>query len=426
MFSMMGISIVGIREVAKNKGNKQNLDRAYSNLFFLNALSTAILLVVLIIAIYAVPKLYEYKELMWIGALKLVSNFLLLEWLYKGLENFKYITVRTIIVKMLYVICVFVFIHDKSDYSIYYLLLSLMVVINAIINVAYAGKFVHLSVKGLNISTYIKPFFILGLYMLLTSMYTSFNVAFLGFSAGETEVGYYTTATKLYSILLALFTAFTGVMLPRMSSLISNQRFDEFKILLRRSFNILMIFAMPLVYFSIVFAPQIISIISGKGYEGAILPMRIVMPLMIIIGYEQILVIQTLMPLKEDKKIFYNSLIGAIVGVCLNFILVPHLKSIGSSIVWFASEITVLCCAQYSVSKCIGFSFPWKAFLKNIIFYLPMLLILLIVYHFIQSTIWSIIAGGVIMAIYCFVLNVLICKNEEVIKIVSVIKAKVS
>lgn len=50
-----------------------------------------------------------------------------------------------------------------------------------------------------------RPFFILGLYAMLTSMYTSFNVAFLGFVTSVTEVGYYTTATKLHSIILAFF-----------------------------------------------------------------------------------------------------------------------------------------------------------------------------------------------------------------------------
>lgn len=178
-------------------------------------------------------------------------------------------------------------------------------------------------------------------------MYTSFNVAYLGFVANETEVGYYTTATKLYSILLALFTAFTGVLLPRMSSLLAENKLDEFKLLLQKSVNILFTFSIPVIIISTIMAPEIIQIIAGKGYEGAIIPMRIVMPLMLIIGYEQIMVIQTLMPLRKDKAILYNSILGATTGVLMNVLLVSTYKSIGSSIVWVTSELVVLTASQF-------------------------------------------------------------------------------
>ena len=119
LFSMMGIGIVGIREIAKSKNNKEELDKTFSGLIILNTLSTSLMLIVLIISIYTIPKLYEYKEMMYLGALKLVANYLLIEWLYKGLENFKYITIRTVLVKCLYVLSVFLFVHEAEDYPIY-------------------------------------------------------------------------------------------------------------------------------------------------------------------------------------------------------------------------------------------------------------------------------------------------------------------
>lgn len=147
---------------------------------------------------------------------------------------------------------------------------------------------------------------------MLTSMYTSFNVTFLGFVTNVTEVGYYTTATKLHGIILAFFTAFTGVMLPRMSALVAENRMDEVKRLINKSFDLLFMISIPLIVFSIYFAPEIIYLISGNGYEGAITPMRMVMPLVLIIGMEQILIVQLLMPLKKRSfhfnKFYYRSL----------------------------------------------------------------------------------------------------------------------
>lgn len=418
LFSMMGIGTIGIREIARCK-DKEERDRVFSSLFVLNTLSTTIVAVVLAVAVLCIPKLYGYKELMFFGALKLIGNYLLVEWLYRGIENFKFITIRTIIVKVFYVISVFIFVRDQSDYTVYYLLLSLMVVVNALINIVYARKFVSITFSGLTLLPYLKPFLILGGYLLLTSMYTSFNVAYLGFEAGETEVGYYTTATKLYSILLALFTAFTTVLLPRMSHLIGENKLDDFKQLLDKSIDILLAFSMPLIILSTIMAPQIISIISGNGYEGAILPMRIVMPLMLVIGYEQILVVQTLTPLKKDRTILINSIVGACIGILMNVLLVRKFQSVGSSIVWVMSEISVLCCAQYFVTKYIKIKFPVKKTFVSIIYNLPLLFIVYIIAEFhIGNDIIQLVIASIFSFVYSFILQFYVMKNNILVSFV--------
>lgn len=418
LFSMMGIGTIGIREIAKCKNNPEERSAVFTNLFVLNTISTTIALIVLIILIYVIPKLYEYKELMYIGALKLVCNYLLIDWLYRGLEDFKYVTIRTIIVKCLYVGAVFIFIHHANDYKTYYLISCLMITFNAIFNGAYARKFVRLSFAKFALKPYIYPFIILGIYCILTSMYTSFNVAYLGFVSNETEVGYYTTATKLYSILLAIFTAFTGVLLPRMSSLVADNKIDEFKLLLQKSINILFTFSIPTIILSTIMAPEIIKIIAGQGYEGAIIPMRIVMPLMLIIGYEQILVIQTLMPLKKDKSILFNSICGAFTGICLNLILVGSYKSIGSSIVWVTSEIVVLILSQYFVKKYIQSPFPVTKLIKNILWHLPLIGGIYAIHISNLSTVTTLILGGGIAIIYCSIIQICFIKNEIILRLI--------
>lgn len=417
LFSMMGIGIVGIREIAKSKGDKEELDKTFNSLFTLNTVSTTIMLAALAVAIYTVPKLYEHRSLMWVGALKLISNYLLIEWFYKGLEEFRYITVRSIAIKAAYVVSVLVLIHTKDDYPIYYLLMSLTIAANAVLNIAYSRRFIRFSFPSRNIGRHFKPFMTLGFYALLTSMYTSFNVACLGFVSGETEVGYYSTATKIYTILLSLYSAFTGVMLPRMSQLLGDGDFEKFKELLSRSCNILMAFAVPTAIYSVVMTPEIIYIISGEGYEGAILPMRIVMPLMVIIGYEQILVIQTLMPLKQDKTILRNSAVGAFVGILLNVLLVPHLASVGSSIVWFLSEITILCLSQTAVSKTVATGFPWRQFAVNISCNIPLIPLLFSIKHFVRPMSLYVPATCLLFIAYAYFVNVKILKNNDAVRL---------
>lgn len=424
LFSMMGISTIGIREIARSKGDNFSLSKTFSSLLILNIVSTIVVLIGLLITIYLVPELHKYREMMYIGALKLVFNCLLVEWFYKGLENFKFITQRTIFVRLIYVVLVFICVRDKNDYGIYYLLTVLTIVFNAVINILYSQKIIHITLSGISVRPYLRPFFILGLYYMLTSMYTSFNVAYLGFVSGETEVGYYTTAVKLYTILISLFTAFTGVMMPRMSSLIAEGKYNDFKCLTGKSIDVLLMFVMPIIVMTIIFAPQIISVISGPGYETAIVPMRIIVPLLLIIGYEQIIIIQILTPLRKDKAILINSALGGLIGLLMNFWLVSDLRSVGSAIVWVAAEITVLCSGQYFVTKFIGTKFPFAKVITQLFWALPIggvcyVIVLLHLYD-----ILTLIMGGGLVIIYYWIINIYVLKNELALSVIDRIGVK--
>jgi O-antigen/teichoic acid export membrane protein len=409
---MLGISATGIREIAKDKVDQKKLNSTFSSLLLLNAISTFIALISLVLAVIFVPKLQEHLDLMFLGGVKLLFNLFLTEWFFRGIEDFKYITIRSVIVKTIFVVSVFIFVRHKTDVQIYYALLVTLVVVNALFNYVYRKRFVSFSFKSINFAPFLKSFITIGVYMLLTSMYKSFNVAYLGFVSGNTEVGYYTTATKLYGILLSLFTAFTAVMLPRMSALVAEGKIEEVKRLTAKSYDALIAFCMPLIIVSTIFAPQIINLIAGPGYEGAIVPMRIVMPLMLVIGIEQILVLQLLMPLKKDKIILINSIVGACVGLLLNVFLVSKLKSVGAAVVWICSEVSVLIIAQYFVQKTLNIYFPFKKVFLNIIYALPMVIICLCLQEFvaIPGILALLIAFGV-CGLYFAIVQIFLIKN---------------
>lgn len=420
LFSMMGVSILGTREIATHSGDSQKQGKVFSSLFVINGIATLIMLAILLVSIYVVPEFREYKDLMYIGAAKLVANLFLVEWFFRGTENFKYITKRTIFVKCLYVASVFIFVKTADDYPIYFLLVSMMVIVNAAINFPYACSKIKFSLSEINIVPHIKPFFTMGCYMLLTSMYTSFNVAYLGFVSTPEQVGYYTTATKIFGIILAIYSAFTGVMMPRMSALYAEGNIDEFKRLINKSIQLLFSFAIPAVIFTMIYAPEIIYLISGDGYEGAYLPARIIMPLILIIGYEQVLVIQILMPTKQDKAILTNSILGATVGIIANLILVKYLQSTGSAIVWVLSEITVLFSALYAVKKILAINIPIAHVARIFIWYMPIgVIIILLKTYIIESQYISLLSGSVLMGLYMFFILYYIERNAILRNIVN-------
>lgn len=415
LFSLLGVNIVGIRTVAEKKGSRQDLTEIFSSLLTFNLITTTVMTATLIAATLLLPKLAAYREYLFIGVFKIISTTLLAEWFYKGLEEFKYITIRTMLVKLLYVVGIFIFVRTKDDTIVYYTLTMLMIAVNSVFNIVHTKNYADFSLKRVSFAPYWKPMLVYGFYFFITSMYTSFNITYLGWTSTDEEVGYYTTATKLFFIIIAIFTAFTGVMMPRMTSLLAEGKFSEFKAYISKSQNLLFTFAVPVVLYIIIYATQIVLILAGEGYEGAILPTMIITPLIVVIGLEQILIFQTLNPMKKDKEIIINSTLGAIVGFGLNILLVKEFKSTGSAIAWLASELIILISSQYWVTKYYSMKFPYKKLLNSILYNIPLLAILLLTSRMSEWAAWpTIIATGTITIIYTLLLQFYL-KNEFVV-----------
>ena len=379
VFSMMGLSTLGVREIAAVRTDKEKLDKVFSSLITLSGLFTVIALIALIASTYTVPKLYEHRQLMYIGAVKLVFNFLLIEWFYTGLEDFKYITKRTLLIKILYALSIFVFVRKQSHYNVYFTLTALVVVVNAIVNITKSRQYVHYNIRKVTLQKYIKPYILLGLYMILTTMYTTFNIVYLGFACTADEVGLFSTAYKLTLFFLAFYTAWSSVIMPRISSIYATGNEKEFRMHIGKSLSILLCFAIPLMVVGIIFSDDIILLLAGAEFAQAAVSLRIMFPLVFIVGYSQIMVIQILVPAHKDKQLTLISCIAAIIGIMLNAALTPYLKSTGTSIAWFSAELSIMAMAQISTFKSFRQGFPFKQLSKNIIAYMPALLVCLVI-----------------------------------------------
>lgn len=341
LFATLGVNILGVREIATVREDDIKRNKVYSELLGVNILFTLIVLIVYILCVEWIPKLNQYKELFYIGISKLIFTAFLVEWLYTGLEQFRYITLRSIAIKLLYVLTVFLFIRSAEDYKIYFILTIGVVVLNAFINILYSKKYVDIYWRDFLSLKYLKQDILLGVSSIMTSMYLTFNVMYLGLVSDNVQVGYYTTAHKLYMVILGLFSAFTHVMLPRMSVLIADGNKEQFNKMITQSFKLVIIVSIPSILISTIFAPEIIQLLSGAGYEGAVLPMRIIMFAVLFVGIAQVLVIQVLIPLKKDRILLLASILGAIFSIILNLVFVERLQSVGSALVLVLSELLV-------------------------------------------------------------------------------------
>lgn len=345
LFATMGIATIGTREIAAARNNKAKLDSAFSKILGVNLTFTIITLLIYFLSILLIPKLYENRELLYVGSAKIIFTAFAVEWFFTGIENFRYITYRSLAIKLLYVVSVFILVKNQSDYKLYFLLTILSIVLNSIINFIYARKFVSWDIREAVSKNYIKQNLRLGVYAIMSSMYITFNVVYLGLVSTDAEVGYYSTAVKLYFIAVSLFGAFTQVMMPRVSSLLSNGNNQAVSHYLHKSFILVFMTAFPIIIFSEFFAPVIINIMSGPEYESSVTPMRVLMPALFLVWIAQVIALQALIPMRKDNILLIASLAGGIGAIIVNILITPKLASLGSAITLLICEsiVTAIC-----------------------------------------------------------------------------------
>lgn len=322
IFATLGINTIGTREIAAVNGVQKKLNHVFSSIFGMNFVLTIIVSIIFLISIQLITKFNENSCLLYIGLGKIISTCFLVEWFYTGIEKFKYITIRSLLIKILYVISVFIFVKTRTDYILYFLLTVGAVVLNAIVNFLFCRKLVKIDWHDFYNFEFIKPNIILGIQALMTSTYMTFNVMWLGLVSTDVQVGYYTTAFRLYFIAISLFGAYTAVMIPRMSAIVAEGNNELFRVLLRKSFKICILFCIPIIIIGIIFTPFIIYLVAGHGYEGAIIPMRIIMPAVLFVCIAQVIALQILVPFKKDKVLLVASIAGASLALIFNFIFV--------------------------------------------------------------------------------------------------------
>lgn len=418
LFTTLGVQTVGIREIAETNGDKEKCTAVYSQLLSFTILFTFISVVIYVIAVIYISTLEQYKSYLLLGIGKLLFMPLMIEWLFTGRQDFKYISVRTVIIKTLYLISIFVFIRQKEDLYVYFVLNSFLFFFNSIVNLIASRKYVDYKLFKFNCKKYIKPIFVLGLFSIITSLYSTFNYVYLGSVASAVQVGYYYTAIRIYDVIMQIFRSYTSVAMPRMSELLSFNEKEKFEMLIMKSYNALFSYTIPLLFISVLLAPFIIRVIAGPGYDNAIIVMRIIMPILIIAGINQINGIQVLMPLHKDKVLLLTGSLAAFVGVLSNVLLDPIYGAVGAALTILFSEITGCLGGVVFVLRNKIYPLPFKPFIKYFISSLPYLLLYIIFDMFIDGFYLKYIVLLLCFCVYFFVQQVYICQNELVIKII--------
>lgn len=365
MFAQLGIPTYGIRVCAKVRDDRFQLSKTVHELLIINAITCLISYCALAAVICTVPKIREEKTLYVIMSFTILLNVIGMEWLYKALEEYTYITLRSVVFKFISLLLLFGFVHNREDYQIYGAISIFAVSASNFLNFCNAHKYICLkNLKQYNVVKHLKPILVFFAMACATKIYTNMDTVMLGFISNNKEVGLYSVAIKVKDILVGLITALGTVVLPRAAYYIEHDRRKEFQCVSQMSLSIITIMTIPLVSYFQAFARECILFLAGPAYVGSIVPMQIIILSLVSIGLTHTIGIQILVPLGKEKQVLVAECAGAIVNLCANSILIPAHGAVGAAIGTLCAELAVLfvevCALPFDLKMCFRRIEYWK------------------------------------------------------------------
>ena len=344
LFSALGIPLYAVKEIARVRDNIEDRNKTAVEILCLYTLLSLIGYIVVFSIAFFVSRVSVNYPLFLVLSLHIILVAIGSEWFYQGIEVFGYITVRSVIVRVLSLIALFVFVKSENDLLIYGLLLVLAEAGNNVLNFIHLRKYIDLRRipwRDLNISRHIRPSLRIFALNVIVSIYVYLDSIMLGFLCNNESVGYYTAATRLTRALSGFAGALGGVLLPRLSNYAGKGDQNSFNQVANKSMSLINMLTIPMSFGLIVCAPLIIDVFCGTAFVPAIRTLQIISPILIFLGISSITGTRVLYSLDQERIVIICTSIGAVLNLCLNFILIPMLKQDGAAIASIIAEASV-------------------------------------------------------------------------------------
>lgn len=412
----LGIGTYATREAAKVRNDKTQLTKFSKEIFSINLISTAIAYILFFIAFVFIPKLNPYRTMLLICSTKILFTTLGMDWFFAAIEDFKYITLRSVFFQAISLIFLFIFVRTKDDILWYTAFGIISSVGSNICNLFYCTKFIDLRQKlKLELKKHIKPIFTFFGMTLATSIYTMLDTTMLGFLSTNTEVGYYSAATKISHMVLSLITAITTVLLPRMSLYINKNDMNSFKTLTNKTVSIITLLSIPITAGLFLLAKPITLLFSGNEYIPAIIPMQVMTPIVFIISIGSITGIRMLPAMNKEKIALVSYITGATANIVFNAIFITIYGALGAAFGTLIAESIVTSIQVIYLHQYIFTKDNFISLIHSIIATIFMGMLIIFILKLINNIILQIIIAS-ICGILFYTLCLLILKNKYFIE----------
>lgn len=426
LFGSLGVAMYAQREIAYVQDDIRKRTKIFWEIFFFRCITMTISIIVFY---FTYASHGEYQLYYKILIIQLFANVLDISWFFQGLEEFKKTVTRNLLVKVLSVICIFIFVKTQEDLWIYFVIFVLSILLGNMSLWVYLPKYVG-KIKGekLQIFSHLKPTIGLFIPQIAIDVYTLLDRTMLGYLTNDmSQVGNYEQSQKILKLSYTLITSLGTVMTPRIASVLAskdNRKVEEY---LTKSINFVFFLGIPLTLGVMSVARTLVPWFLGDEFSLSVYILMAGSLLIIAKGFTDVAGVQYLIP-SRNQSIFTKSVVtGAILNVILNFILIPICGAIGAIIASVIAEVAIAIVQYYYVKKQINIHIFTKAYLKYIISGILMFVVVYVMGIFMQDTIITtmlqICVGGII-----YIGGLLIMKDqflwERLDKILKALKIK--
>ncbi|MBN1531195.1 MAG: flippase [Spirochaetes bacterium] len=342
LFAACGIPFYGVREISKYKDSSQK-EVVFKELLLINMVMTVVVAGAYFLSILIIRHYFHDTRLLLLFSIFIIFTPLGVDWLYQGLERFRFVTIRHLIIQLIALASLFVFVTKKEDYFSYAIIVVGSLATANLINFVYSRKLIDWRQKtAIDPLRHIKPLSIFLLLNVFVSFYSNANFILLGFLSSNEEVGYFTTSHKIVNIVFILILSIETVLLPKSSYYLEHNLHAEYKSALKKAFSYLFMLTLPAFAGFVCLSSEIIHIFAGDQYVKSITVLTILSIHVITGSVANIINSQVVLSSGREKISLYAAIVGGIVCVVLNIILIPYFGAIGTAIAFSVSWVVIL------------------------------------------------------------------------------------
>lgn len=324
LIASLGVTTYAIRECAKVRDDQEKLNQTASQILSINLVSTLVAYLALAVTLIVARPLDHYRILICIQSATLILTTCGAEWLNTAMEDFRYITIRTVSMQLLSLVLMFLFVKRPEDYLIY-ALISVVASSGAnIVNIFYRRKFCSTRFTlRMDLKKHLPPILLLFSVTFSQIIYTNSDTTILGLVRGDFEVGLYSVAVKIYHLVNTTIASVAWVVMPRLSACFAKKDYPEVNRLLKYSMNFIIVLGLPCVVGINMIAKPIIYLMAGQEYLGAETALHIFTCTLFFSLLGGWIGNMTFLPAGREKICLFASIMSALINIILNLILIP-------------------------------------------------------------------------------------------------------
>lgn len=364
----LGVTTYAVRECSRVREQKEELSRTASEIMSINVCTMSASYLLLAISLIAVPKFHDYRLLMVIQSGTIMFTVIGTDWMNTAMEDFKYITLRSVSFQFLSLILMFMFVRNESDY-IKYACISLLSSCGAqIMNIFYRRRYCTVRfTRHMNWRKHFPPILLLFAMLVSQTILHSMDTTMIGFMKGDYEVGLYTTAMKVVNIVTQVIASITWVLMPQLTLAFSKKDYGKINGLLKKSVLFSATLTLPCLAGLVVLSKEVVEIIGGAEYLEAAPCLRILSFAMIFNIAGNVFGNMILLPDKREKQFTVACVAGMAANVVMNASLIPAFGINGAAFATVVSAAVVLVGTLVKKDPNIKFKGIWKDMMSPVV-----------------------------------------------------------